>query len=61
MITGINELKTLTQHISWELDVNLTEENVSLINGGIIINVDVKAKYVMYVKRLCLESCYTQM
>ena len=37
MITGINESKTLT-------NVNLMEENVTKINGGITINVHVSVK-----------------
>ena len=37
MITGINELKTLTRYISWNVNVNLMEKIVSQINGGIII------------------------
>ena len=37
MITRINESKTLT-------NVNLMEENVTKINGGITINVDVSVK-----------------
>ena len=34
------------------------EENEIQINGGIMINVDVTVKKAMYVKKLCLESCY---
>ena len=34
------------------------EENVIQINGGLTKNVDVNAKNVMYVKKICLESCY---
>ena len=37
MITGINESKTLR-------NLNLMEENVTKINGGITINVDVSVK-----------------
>ena len=33
MITRINESKTLSKHISSELNVNLKEENVFQING----------------------------
>ena len=42
MITGINESKTLT-------NVNLMEENVTKINGGITINVDVSVKKKDYI------------
>ena len=35
--------------------VNLIEENVIQINGGIIINVDVSAKNVMNVKKIIFE------
>ena len=41
IITGINELKTVTKHM---------EENVIQINGGITINVDVSVKTVMNIK-----------
>ena len=34
------------------LNVNLMEENVIQINGGITINVDVSVKNVMYVKKV---------
>ena len=44
MITGINVCKTLT------LYVDLMENNVIQINGGITINVGVSVKNVMYVK-----------
>ena len=46
MITGINESKTLTKHLPCEVNVNvdLMEENVIQINGGIMINVDVSVK-----------------
>ena len=58
MITGINESKTLTKHISTNVNVNLMKQNVSEINGRITINVDVSVKNIIYVKRLCLESSY---
>ena len=41
MITGINESKTLTNHISCECNKTLMEQNVIQINGRITINVDV--------------------
>ena len=34
------------------VNVNLMEENVAQINGGIMINVDVSAKKFMYVKKI---------
>ena len=34
------------------------EENVIQVNGGIVINVNVRVKNVMNVKKLCLEFCY---
>ena len=40
MIVGINESKTLTKHHA-NVNVDLMEENVIQINGGITINVDV--------------------
>ena len=51
MITGINESKTLTKHISCECKVDLIKENVIQINGGIMINVNVSVKNVNYVKK----------
>ena len=52
MITGINESKTLTKHISCECKVDLIKENVIQINGGIMINVNVSVKNVNYVKKI---------
>ena len=40
------------------VNVDLIEKNVIQINGRTTINVDVSVKKFMYVKRLCLESCY---
>ena len=34
------------------VNVDLIEENVTQINGGIVINVDVSVKDVMYVKKV---------
>ena len=34
------------------LNVNLMEENLIQINGGIMINVSVKVKSIMYVKKV---------
>ena len=56
MITGINELKTLTKPISWECKCRFDETKC-----GITINVDVSVRKVIYVKKLCLESCYMQL
>ena len=52
MITGINVLKTLTKRIHANVNVDLTEENVIQVNGGIMTNVDVSLKKVMYVKKI---------
>ena len=49
MITGINESKTLTRHISCECKCKF--DNVIQINGGITINVDVSVKNI-YVKKI---------
>ena len=35
MITGINESKTLTTHISWNVYVDFMEENVIQASGGV--------------------------
>ena len=53
MITGINESNALTKHIyNANVKVNLMEEIVIQINGGIKINLDVSVKNVMYVKKI---------
>ena len=52
MITGINESKTLTKHISTTANVNLMKQNVSEINGRITINVDVSVKNIIYLKKI---------
>ena len=39
MITGINELKTLTKQISCECECRFDGKNIIEINGGITINV----------------------
>ena len=53
MITGINESKTLRKHISYmNVNVSVIEKNAIQINGGIMINVDVSVKNVMYVKKI---------
>ena len=38
------------------VNVNLMEENVIQISDGIMINVDVNVKNVMYVKKIMFES-----
>ena len=58
MITGFNESKTLTTNNHGNVNVDFMEKNIIHINDGITINGDVSVKKVMYVKRLCLESCY---
>ena len=52
MVTGINESKTLTKHISCEIKCKFVEKNVIQINGGITINVDVSVKSIIYVKKI---------
>ena len=36
------------------VNVNLTEENVTQIKSGIMINVDANVKYIIYVKKVIL-------
>ena len=57
MITGINESKTLTKHISCECKCRFDGKNVIHINGGITINVDLIVKKSCMWKR-SLESRY---
>ena len=52
MITGINEWKSLTKHLSCECKCKFDEKNVIQINGGIIINADVSVKSTIYVKKI---------
>ena len=47
MIAVIHESKTLINHISWNVNVNLIEKNVIQINGGITKNVDVSVKSII--------------
>ena len=58
MITGFNESKTLTTNNHGNVNVDFMEKNIIHINDEITINGDVSVKKVMYVKRLCLKSCY---
>ena len=57
IITGIDKSKTLLKHISCECKCNLMKQNVSQINSGITINVDVTVKNLIFVKRLFLQFC----
>ena len=50
MITGINESKRLTRHISCKCQFD-GKKNVSQINGGIIPNANVSAKKIIYVQK----------
>ena len=54
MIAGINESKTLTKHNIYHsnVNINLMEENIIQINGGIMINVDVSVKNIVYMKKI---------
>ena len=52
MITGINESKALTKHISCKCKCRFDGKNVIQINGEITINVDVSVKNVMYVEKI---------
>ena len=54
MITGINESKTLAKHISYNVNLDLLEENLIQINNGIMINVNLRLKNVNYVKKIML-------
>ena len=51
-ITGINESKILTKHISWECKCKSDGKNVIQINGGIKTNVNASVKHAMYVKNI---------
>ena len=51
LITGINESKTLTNHISFKCKCKLECKLVIQINSGTTINVDVSVKNIIYVKK----------
>ena len=51
-ITGINESKTLTKHVSCECKCKFDERKCNSIDGGITINVDVSVKNMIYVKKV---------
>ena len=55
IIARINELKTSTKHITYVCKLDLIEENLTQINGGITINVDMNVKNVIYLKKLMIE------
>ena len=57
MITGINESKTLTKHISCECRCRFDGKIVIRMNGGITIYVDVSVKN-NTCGEIYLESCY---
>ena len=52
MITGINESKTLTKHISCECKCKFDGRKCNSIKRGIMINVDVNVKNITYVKTI---------
>ena len=45
-------IKNINQAYHVDVNVNLMEQNVSQINGGVTINVDVSVKNIMYVKKI---------
>ena len=51
--------KQIIYHVNG--NVNLMEESVIQINGGITINVDKGVKNIIHVKNIYLESCYMQL
>ena len=52
MITGKNESKTLTKHISYKCKCRFGGKNLIRINGVIMLNVDMNIKTIMYVKKI---------
>ena len=52
MIKEINESKESTKHLSYNVNVDLMQENIIQINDGIMINVNVIAKIIMYAKKI---------
>ena len=58
IITGTNELKSLTKHRSCECKSRFDGKNVIQISDRIMINVGVNVKNLAYVKMTPLESFY---
>ena len=52
MIAGINESTTLKSIHHANVNVNSMKKKLSQISGGIMTNVDVSVKNVMYVKKI---------
>ena len=52
MIKEINESKESTKHLSYNVNVDLMQENIIQINDGIMINVNVIAKIIMDAKKI---------
>ena len=52
MITGINESKILTKHVSFKWKAI---QNVIQIRIGIIINIDASVKSIIYVKKIIFK------
>ena len=52
MIVGINLSKTLTKHTLCKCNCEFDGKNVIQVNEGIMKNVDVNVKNVMYVKKI---------
>ena len=54
-ITGTNGSKKLTKHISCNVNVDLMEENINQINGGVMIKVHAGVKNNINVKRIMFK------
>ena len=54
MIAGMNESKTLTKCYHVNVIVNLMEQNLIQISGGIMINVNVSVQNTIHVKKIIL-------
>ena len=52
MITGINESKTLTKYISCECKCKFDGRKCNSDHCGIMINIDVSVKNIVYVKKI---------
>ena len=46
MIMRINEKKTLSKQVSYNVNINLVVENVTQVKNGILVNVHMRAKIV---------------
>ena len=55
MVPGINELKTLTKHVSCKFKCNSDHEKCNSDQSGIMINVNVSIRNIIYLKNIIFK------